>query len=320
MFRNEYCVIIMTNTKENSKMGLCLIVTAAACWGFSSVVLLPRLCNLSTDFVVLMQNLVPLAIMSCFMFGEYANVLKLPKRDFFLLSIIALFSGVIGILAIVKALFLVNFHQLSLVVLVQKIQPVFTVVLASIFLKERVSVKFVLWSIVALAGIYLITFGFNLPIVDKGGVFLLACSLSILSALSFSINTIVSKHLTLNIQFSTMIFGRFLIGTIFSIIICIFSGTIWSFKDVTTNNWIILIVSFITLGPVSMYIYYYGLKKVKAMVSALGELALPFSVIILDYLINGTHFTLVQWIGSAMIIFGILKISTGRIQKETKVT
>ena len=103
-------------------------------------------------------------------------------------------------------------------------------------------------------------------------------------------------------------------GTIFSAIICVFSGTIWSFKEVTTNNWIIFLVSFITLGPVSMYIYYYGLKKVKAMVSAMGELSLPFSVIILDYLINGTQLTLIQWVGSAMIIFGILKISTGKIK------
>lgn len=304
----------MMNAKENSKMGLCLIVTASICWGFSSVVLLPRLYNLSTNFVVLMQNLVPLAIMSCFMFKEYANVLKLPKKDFLFLSIISLFSGVIGILAIVKALFLVNFHQLSLVVLVQKIQPVFTIILASIFLKEKMSARFGLWSVIVLSGIYLITFGFNLPIVDRGSVFLLACSLSVLSAFSFSINTIVSKYLTANIQFSTMIFGRFLMGTIFSVIICVFSGTICSFKEMTINNWIIFLVSFITLGPVSMYIYYYGLRKVKAMVSAIGELALPFSVIILDYLINGAQLTLVQWIGSGMIIFGILKISTGKIK------
>jgi len=300
------------NAKENSRMGLWLIVTAAACWGCSSVVLLPRLYNLSTDFVVLMQNLVPLAIMSCFMFKEYVNVLSLSKRDFFFLSIISLFSGVIGILAIVKALFLVNFHQLSLVVLVQKIQPVFTIILASLFLREKVSTGFGLWSIIVLTGIYLITFGLNLPIVGEGKVFLLACLLSILSALSFSINTIVSKYLTANIRFSTMIFGRFLMGTVFSMIICIFSGTIWSFKEMTTSNWIIFLVSFITLGPVSMYIYYYGLKKSRAMVSAIGELALPFTVIILDYFINGTRLTLVQWIGSVIIIFGILKISTER--------
>lgn len=300
----------MSNTKENNKLGLYLIVTAATFWGFSSVVLLPRLYNLSTDFVVLMQNLVPLAIMSCFMFKEYTNILILPKKDFFLLSIIALFSGVIGILAIVKALFLVNFHQLSIVVLVQKIQPIFTIILASIFLKEKISTRFGFWSTIVLAGIYLITFGFKLPEMDRRSIFLLACSLSIISAFSFSINTIVSKYLTANVQFSTMIFGRFLMGTIFSVIICASSGTLWSFKEITFNNWIIFLVSFITLGPVSMYLYYYGIKKVKAIVSAMGELALPFSVIILDYLINGTCLSLVQWIGAIMIIFGILKILT----------
>lgn len=301
----------------NVKRGVFLIVTAAVCWGFSFVVLLPRLYNLSTDFVVLMQNLLPLAIMSCFMFREYVAVLRLSKRDFILLAVIALFSGVVGILAIVKALFLVNFHQLSLVVLVQKIQPVFTIILASILLKEKVSARFGLWSVVVLIGVYLITFGFNLPMIEKRDVFLLACSLSILSAFAFSINTVASKYLTKNIQFSTIIFGRFLLSTIFSIIVCIFNGTMMcSFQKMTANNWIILLISFFTLGPVSMYVYYYGLSRVKAIVSAVGELALPFSVIILDYLINGTRLSSVQWIGSGMIIFGMLKISANKSSEK----
>ena len=111
----------------------------------------------------------------------------------------------------------------------------------------------------------------------------------------FPINTIVSKYLTANIQFSTMIFGRFLLATIFSAIICLYSGTILSFGTITVNNWIILLISFITLGPISIYLYYYGINKVKAMVSAIAELALPLSVIILDYLINGTRLSIVQW-------------------------
>ena len=52
-------------------------------------------------------------------------------------TLIALTGGVIGTAAIVKALFLVNFQELSVVVLLQKLQPVFSILLASLILNEK---------------------------------------------------------------------------------------------------------------------------------------------------------------------------------------
>lgn len=51
--------------------------------------------------------------------------------------LVALFGGSLGTLSIVKALFLVNFHHLTVVTLLQKLQPVFAIILARIILKER---------------------------------------------------------------------------------------------------------------------------------------------------------------------------------------
>ena len=255
--------------------------------------------------------------MSLFFPGEYSKLTKLPPKALFLLSLIALFSGVIGTLAIVKALFLVNFKQLSVVVLIQKVQPIFTVILAFIFLKEKLSKNFVLWSLLVFLGVYLLTFGFHIPDFSTNQGYLLAYLLSIISAMSFSTNTILGKYLSDSLSFLTITFNRFLFGTIFSVIACLATGTFFYFDAITISNYAFFAGIILIAGPPSMFIYYIGLKYVKAMVSAICELALPFSVIILDYFINHNSLNLIQWVGALIIIFGILKVSNSSPPKKS---
>ena len=75
----------------------------------------------------------------------------------------ALTGGVLGTFSIVRALFLVDFNQVSVVVLLQKLQPVFAILLAGLVLHERVSSRFLSRAAVALAGAYLLTFGLAWP-------------------------------------------------------------------------------------------------------------------------------------------------------------
>lgn len=308
----------MTKISLNSSSGMILIVIAAISWGLAAVVFIPNLYNLPTAFVVFLQNFISLALMSVLFPREYSTLAKLPRKTLFLLSLIALFSGVIGTLAIVKALFLVNFKQLSVVVLIQKVQPVFTVILAFIFLKEKLSKNFILWSLLVFFGVYLITFGFQLPDFSMNHDHILAYLLSIISAMSFSTNTILGKYLSDSISFLTITFNRFLFATIFSLIVCLATGTLFYFDAITLNNYAFFAGLVLIGGPPSMFIYYMGLRHVRAMVSAICELALPFSVIILDYFINNNLLSLIQWVGALIIIFGILKILNSSSKKPAE--
>lgn len=306
----------MNKTRLNSSVGITLIVVAAVSWGLSAVIFIPNLYNLPVAFVVFLQNFISLALMSALFPKEYSGLTKLPGKTLFFLSLIALFSGVIGTLAIVKALFLVNFKQLSVVVLIQKIQPVFTVIIAFIFLKEKLSKNFIFWSLLVFFGVYLLTFGFQLPDFSMNRDHIIAYLLSIISAMSFSTNTILGKYLSGSISFLTITFNRFLFATIFSLIACLVTGTLFYFNEITLSNYAFFAGIVLIGGPPSMFIYYMGLKYVRAMVSAICEMALPFSVIILDYFINHNSLSLIQWIGALIIIFGILKVS-GPSSKQT---
>ena len=148
----------------NAKIiGAILIVVAAILWGLDGVVLTPRLFNLDVAFVVFMLHAVPFVLMNVFMFKQYKYLSKFSRKDFLILGLIALFGGAVGTLSIVKALFLVNFQHLSVIVLLQKLQPIFAIILAVILLREKIKGSFVLWAGIAIFASYFLTFGLKPP-------------------------------------------------------------------------------------------------------------------------------------------------------------
>lgn len=124
--------------------GVLFVSFAATLWGFDSIALTPRLFHLQVPYVVFMLHFLPFVGMS-FLFGreEYKNISKLDKSDLFYFFLVALFGGALGTLAIVKALFLVQFQHLTVVTLLQKLQPLFAIVLARFLLKEKIEKSFI---------------------------------------------------------------------------------------------------------------------------------------------------------------------------------
>ena len=139
--------------KDRSKtLGAALICISAALWGLDGVVLTPRLSNLQVPFVVFLLHAIPFALMQPFLWKSYSRLRAMPAKGWLALALVAFTGGMLGTLAIVKALFLVNFNQLSVVVLLQKLQPVFALALAAVLLGERVSARFLGASVAALGG------------------------------------------------------------------------------------------------------------------------------------------------------------------------
>ena len=140
-------------------LGAVAICVAAALWGIDGVALTPRLFALDVLFVVFLLHAVPFVLMQPFLAGSYGALARLAPRDWGVLLLVSLAGGILGTFSIVKALFLVDFQQLSVVVLLQKLQPVFAIGLAAVVLRERISPRFLGRAALALAGAYLLTFG-----------------------------------------------------------------------------------------------------------------------------------------------------------------
>jgi drug/metabolite transporter (DMT)-like permease len=292
-----------------SIIGAALICLSAALWGLDGVVLTPRLANLQVPFVVFLLHAIPFALMQPFLWRSYRRLRKMPARGWLALALVAFTGGMLGTLAIVKALFLVNFNQLSVVVLLQKLQPIFALALAAILLGERVSARFLAAAVVALGGAYLLTFGLSAPNTSADGISLKAALLAIVAAAAFGAATVLGKMLLGSLDFKDATFARYGMTSAMTLLYLGIRGIGLPFATVTEANWVMILVISLTTGSGAIFLYYYGLTRVRASVATICELCLPLSAVLLDYLVNDSVLGPWQWVGAALLVGAILRIS-----------
>lgn len=295
---------------KNAKIiGAIAVSIAAIMWGFDGVVLTPRLFNLDVLFVVFILHLIPFLIMNALFYKEYKHLSSLSIDDGLSFFFVSLFGGVAGTAAIVKALFLVNFQDLSAVVLLQKLQPVFAIALAAILLKEKLRKRFVIWALLAIIASYFLVFGFHLPNFDYHKNTVYASLFALLAAFSFGSSTVFSKKVLIKYTFTTSTFYRYGITTIILLIIVLFSGRIYEFEHITSTNWMFFFIIAFTTGSGAIFLYYYGLVRIRAMVASICELFFPVSAIFFDYVFNGKILGPVQWVAAIVMIYAIIKLN-----------
>jgi drug/metabolite transporter (DMT)-like permease len=294
---------------KRSIPGALSICLAATLWGLDGVVLTPRLFNLSVPFVVFLLHLVPFVLMQPVLVGTYRVLKRLRPQDWLTLLLVALFGGILGTFSIVKALFLVEFNQLSVVVLLQKLQPVFAIVLAGLLLGERISSRFLGWASLALLGAYLLTFGLGLPEIGTRSATTTAAIWAAVAAAAFGSATVFGKRLLETLDFRQATFARYGLTTLLALAYLLIGGQGLRFDTVSTTDWLLILIIGLTTGSGAIFLYYFGLSRVKASVSAICELCLPLSAIVFDYLINGSVLGSWQWVGAAILVLAIFKVS-----------
>ncbi len=289
--------------------GAISISFAAILWGLDGVVLTPRLYNLDVGFVVFVLHMLPFLIMNTFLYRHYKYLKVFNGADYLVLFMVALLGGALGTISIVKALFLVNFKELSIVVLLQKLQPIFAIILASILLKERINKYFVLWGSLAILGGYFLTFGFHFPQLNAGSKTVLSALYALIAAVSFGSSTVFSKLILNKYNFATATFYRYGFTSVIMLLYIIFAGRFQDFNNITPLNWYMFILIAFTTGSGAIFLYYYGLTNVKAIMAIICELFFPISTIFFDRIFNGNKLTVVQWISAAVMVFAIINLN-----------
>ena len=308
----------MKEVQRNTKLiGALAVALSAMLWGVDGILLTPQLYNLNTAFVVFIIHLFPFLLMNVFFFKEYRHLKNMTHSDLLYFFLIALFGGALGTLAIVKSLFLLHFNSLSVIVLLQKLQPVFAVILARILLKERIKKHFALWAGIALIAGYFLTFGWALPDFSTEGITTFyAAMLSLLAAFSFGSSTVFSKKILGSYSFVTSTFFRYGFTTLIMLVIVLFSGHIGDFSQVTQRNWLFIALIGLTTGSGAIFLYYYGLRHVKASLSTFLELMYPITAVVLDHFVNKTVYSPMQWLAAFVMLFAIVMLNASGNKTE----
>ena len=285
------------------------VIIAASLWAIDGVALRPILYNLPISLVVFVESTIVAMLLTPVMFKHIGVIKNLRAKDWIAFAGVALFGGAIGTMAITKALFYVNYVNLSIVVLMQKLQPAFALLLAAVLLKEKLPLNFFLWAVFAIVGAYLMTFGFKIPDFNAGDKTHLAALFALLAAFSFGFSTVLSKRALRNVSFELGTYLRFVISAFVLLIIVLFANTLPSIERISFMQILIFFLIAFTTGGTAIFFYYYGLKKITASVAAICELAFPLTAVLLEYILRGNILGLVQWVGAALLILSIFKVS-----------
>jgi len=199
----------------------------------------------------------------------------------------------------------------SLVILLQKFQPVVAILLAYWILKEPLPKPFLFWAMICLIGALLISG----PDIEKV-IRLLATDpskfasdgaikgygLVIISVLGWGASTVFGKKLTLDgFEPTNIAGGRFLVGLL-AMAFFVPWGQDFIFKDQT--DYIRLIVMVIFSGALAMWLYYQGLKRLQAKVVTILEMFFPLMAILVNYIFLGKQLSDIQLLGGALLMLG----------------
>jgi len=307
--------------KNNTLLGASLIVIAAVMWGLDGVLLTPAYFSkfhfYDVNFIVFIAHAIPTLILSVLFFNQYKELKNFTKNDYIFFMLIALFGGTLGTLSIVKALQLSEFSKFSIVILIQKAQPIFAVLLAFFILKERPSKRFYIVAAISLIAIYLLTFEFKSPaLLPKNNI--LAAMYSLLAAFSFGSATVFGKKVVYKFSFLTSTFYRFFFTTVVTLFFVLFSGnTEKSLGLYFSNGGLISLSMFIAIfGLIAILIYYNGLKSVTASISTFCELAFPLTSVVTEAIVYKRFLSPVQLVAAVVLITSILYLNLGKVKVD----
>ncbi len=293
--------------KKLFNYGPLLIIIAASLWAFDGIIR-RSLYVLPSITIVFYEHLVGAAILFPYLVITIFKE-KLTWREFFLLIFIAAFSGVLGGLWFTTALLKVNFISFSVVYLLQKLQPVFTITTARMVLKEKVNRQFFKWALLALVAAYFVTFKNGIINFATGGGTIIAALYALGAAFAWGSSTAFSK-LALKNKPSTYITAlRFFFTAVLAFGMVFALGQSKSLPTITFSELARFLLIAVSTGMVSVIIYYKGLKKVPASVSTILELVYPMLAVLIDATLYKTFLAPSQYLAAVILLFAIYQIS-----------
>ncbi|MEK7539436.1 MAG: DMT family transporter [Patescibacteria group bacterium] len=289
--------------------GPIFILVAATLWAFDGLIR-QHLYSLPPITIIFFEHLIGLIILSPFVY-KYVLKTKLTKREWWLIVLIAILSGLFGTLWFTTALGKVHFISISVVFLLQKLQPIFAVFTASIFLKEKFDKRYIKWALLAIIAAYFVTFKNGYINFATGEGTIIAALYALGAAFAWGSSTTFSKMLLGKVDFKVSTFYRFLVTVLVALPFLLLFGdtTGGGLATPTASQFGLLALIALSTGMVALLIYYKGLAKTPVHISTILELTFPFFAIFLDMIVNHTILSITQWIAALILLFSIYQIA-----------
>ena len=292
------------------------VIFAAFLWSFDGFIR-QNLFALPSFLIVSLEHVIGAILFLPLLIRGWKEVSSLGQRGWISVLWISIFGGVLGTFFYTKALSYVNYIDLSVVVLLQKLQPIFAIALAGVILKEKITKRFILLAFAAIVGGYLVTFGSS-SINDWDDKTIIAALLALLAAFSWGSSTVLGKHALNRLSFTTVTSLRLAITASVTAFVLLSTGQYDAINNMTLSHWGFIVLIVLSTGSLALFFYYYGLNKLPASHATLYELFWPLSAVGLDWFIHGNILSLPQWVGAILLLGAIIiltrEINNGQTQ------
>ena len=285
------------------------VIFAALLWSLDGL-LRQELYHISPFVIVALEHSIGALIFLPFLFKSIPKIKKLGQRGWISIFWVSICGGILGTYFYTKALSFINYIDLSVVVLIQKLQPLFAISLAGVILKEKLSKRFMFLAVIAMFGGYLVTFG-NKPFGNWDDKSTIASLCALLASFCWGSSTVLGKHALKQLTFEVVTGMRLFITAIIALIIIEYSGSFSDVLSLRPENYTTIIIIVFSTGTIALSIYYYGLQNLAASHTTIYELAWPLSAVFIDWTLKGKTLSLIQIIGAL-----ILLCSMGMLTRE----
>jgi len=278
---------------------------AGVCWG-SAGVLSKLLMNLgfTPEVVAMYRVLLGFTLLLPIFLVFKFNLLKVEKRQLIFLAL----GGAIGVaLGIIAYFYAVKLISASIAVILLYTYPVFVLIFSRKFLGEKVTRLKVLAAVLVLIGCFLTVKGYNLPSVKLNFAGIL---IGLVSSLSFTFYTILSRFMLSNISEETVTFYTLGFGGAILLMLNILTGN--AFPILNVKFWFLILLLAIIPTVLAFTFFIFGLKNVEAGRAGVYTTSEIISALILAYAILGERLEVLQLIGALVVFFSILIIYSSR--------
>lgn len=289
--------------RQTVSSGIVLVALGAALWGTDGVFRRGLALELSATTLVFLEHVILVLVTAPLLWLGRRQLRGLTRFDW----VAALVIGA-GASALATVMFTAAFRygDPTTPLLLQKVQPLVAIGAAHLLLGERLLRRFAWFLLAGLSGAYLVAFA------DPSQVSVSAVVPAVLAlgaATLWGLGTVLGRHLSPKLSFSTLTALRFAIALpTLAIAVGLGSGGSELAAAIPADLGAIALLAFIP-GLLALLLYYRGLHTTPASAATLAELAFPLSAVSLNYLVFGTVLTFTQWVGIILLAGTIVTMS-----------
>ncbi|MFQ3230259.1 DMT family transporter [Reinekea sp.] len=292
--------------------GILLIMLAATLWAADTLIRYPLLETNSTLQIVFYEHLLLVIVLAGILLLNRRTKFPFKKEAVIPFLFIGVLGSALGTLAFTKAFTMMN---PTLVILLQKLQPVVAISMAAFILGEPLRKRFALWALVSLSGSILMIAPDIKALLQTSQWFYdpalkniaLATGSALVAVFVWGSSTVFGRKLTLlGYKSHQIMSGRFSLG----FITLLFLMVIYQENFLLSAGSLPKLSLMVAMsGLLGMWLYYQGLKRIPARYGTIGELFFPVAAVMINWLLLDIPLTWQQAVGGAVLILGSIMVT-----------